>query len=79
MTTAEIVQRLLNEGKITAEEAVVLLTPIIVKDVEYVPYNPWQPIGAPTYKTYPLDPPYTISCNSGGTQKLGNLPKTFTD
>lgn len=48
-TKAEIVQALLNEGKITAEDAVVLL--ITDKEVQYVPVYPSAP-----YVTWPYYP-----------------------
>lgn len=57
-TKAEIVQNLLNESKITAEEAVILLTS--EKDKEYIfvpaqpypvyPYQPFQPFYNDTFK-----------------------------
>mgnify|MGYP001196469434 CR=1 FL=1 len=42
MTRAEIVQKLLDEDKITAAEAVVLLTPedSQVRPTTYLPYQP---------------------------------------
>lgn len=51
MTKASIVQRLLDEKQITAEEAVVLL-----KDGTYIPsYNPYAP--NPYYDTPNTTPP----------------------
>lgn len=45
MTKAEIVQKLLDENKITAAEAVVLLTPedSYPRPTPYLPYQPYQP------------------------------------
>lgn len=46
-TKAEIVQDLLNEGKITAEDAVILLMDSRQKEYVYIPqpypYNPYPP------------------------------------
>lgn len=47
-TKAEIVQSLLNEGKLSAEDAVVLL----MKDVQYIYIQTPQP----SYPNYPLNP-----------------------
>lgn len=52
-TKAEIVQALLNEGKITAEDAVVLLMDSKEKEYVYVP----QPY--PVYPYNPMSPYYT--------------------
>ena len=43
MTKASIVQKLLDAGQITAEEAVVLLTNENHNGITYIPYQPWQP------------------------------------
>jgi hypothetical protein len=40
MTKASIVQKLLEAGNITAEEAVVLLTNENHSGITYIPYNP---------------------------------------
>lgn len=50
-TKAEIVQALLNEGKITAEDAVVLLMDSKEKEYVYVPVYPSYP-----YVTFPYSP-----------------------
>lgn len=47
-TKAEIVQALLNEGKITAEDAVVLLMDSKEKEYVYIPTYPAAP-----YRPYP--------------------------
>ena len=63
MIKAQIVQRLLDEGKITAEEAVVLLTPTIIQHTQErigPPYGdqfPTYPVTA-----YPWWQPFTTSC-----------------
>ena len=42
MTRAELVQKLLEENKITAAEAVILLTPedSYIRPITYLPYQP---------------------------------------
>lgn len=65
-TKAQIVQDLLNEDKITAEDAVVLLT----KEKEYIavpqqpsfPYNPVFPYNP--YPSYPVGPIYVHNGDS---------------
>lgn len=51
-TKTEIIQALLNEGKITASDAVILLTPDNPIFYPYQPYAPYQP--------YYLNPPYVV-------------------
>lgn len=55
MSKAEIVQRLLEDSHITAEEAVILLSQ---NQVTYYPYNPID-----TTKN-PYEPPFEITCNT---------------
>ena len=55
MSKAEIVQRLIGESHITAEEAVILLSEQISKQIHYYPPN--------TTKN-PYDPPFEITCNT---------------
>lgn len=43
MTKASIVQKLLDAGQITAEEAVILLTNENHNGITYIPYNPYKP------------------------------------
>lgn len=69
-TKAEIVQRLLNEKQVDAEEAVILLMGSD-KEVQFVPYYPNpspQPINplTPLWPQYPYYP-ITISYNSEDT------------
>lgn len=57
----KIIERLLEKGHITAEEAVVLLT----KEVQYV-YSqvyPWYPYN-------PYVPPYVITCSSSNSMPI---------
>jgi len=51
MSKAEIVQRLIEESHITAEEAVILLS-------EQIHYYP------PNITKNPYDPPFEITCNT---------------
>ena len=55
MSKAEIVQRLIEESHITAEEAVILLS----EQIHYYPpnttKNPYDP---------PFEPPFEITCNT---------------
>lgn len=81
MTKAEIVQRLLNENRITAEEAVVLLQQS--SGIQYIPYQPnpyWTSNPDWTYDpNRPGQPWYTTSHTSGYSQPEGtadNQPKT---
>jgi hypothetical protein len=53
-TKAEIVQRLLDEKKIDAEEAVILL--MEVKDVTLVPYYPQPYWPTPYWSIFPQSP-----------------------
>lgn len=48
-TKAQIVQRLLNEKQIDAEEAVTLL--MSEKEIQFIPYNP-----LPSWPAYPINP-----------------------
>lgn len=58
-TKAEIVQALLNEGKITAEDAVILLMSDKQKEYVYIP----QPIPYNPYPPFYVDPfPYRVTC-----------------
>lgn len=61
---AEIVQKLLDDKKITVEEAVILLKensyPV------YIPYN--QPYTYPTYPTYPSQPTIWYGSQMGETR-----------
>lgn len=54
MTKASIVQKLLDAGQITAEEAVVLLTNENHNGITYIPYQPYQP-GQPYWYTTSTD------------------------
>ena len=65
MTKADIVQRLLDEQHITAEEAVILLSTVKLELEQKYPTlhpNPWFGIFAPTPKYLPdtTPNPYTI-------------------
>lgn len=51
MTKASIVQRLLDQGHITAEEAVVLLNNIQDQNITWIPYTPSE-------TTSPYNPPF---------------------
>ena len=56
-TKADVVTRLLQEGKITAEECVILLMAENTgSQVVYVPYTPpnWVPNTIPWYPSYPV-------------------------
>lgn len=67
-TKAEIVQRLLEEKKIDAEEAVTLLMGE-EKTVQYIPYPynpaPIYPLNPPMYPAWPYSFP-VMSANSSG-------------
>jgi len=63
-TTVQIVQRLLSENRISAEEAVTLLT----KEKEYVYY--------PYYNKYPY---WTSTIGTGGTMTLGHTTSTASN
>jgi hypothetical protein len=56
MTKASIVQKLLEAGHITAEEAVILLTNENHNGITYIPYNPY----------YPNSPDWTYDPNRPG-------------
>ena len=56
MTKTEIVQKLLDERSITAEEAVVLLQQS--SGIQYIPYQP-----SDNTKN-PYNPPFEITCNT---------------
>ena len=70
MTKAEIVQKLLDAGHITAEEAVVLLTNENYNGITYIPYNPYYPNKPDwTYDPYrPGTPWYTTSTNGTNSE-----------
>jgi len=69
-TKAQIVGKLLKDGKINAEEAVVLLQ----EDVKYVYIN--NPYYVPTY----LQPPYVVTCGTGTmTTSIGLINNTLTN
>jgi hypothetical protein len=70
-TKAQIVQELLDEKKITAEDAVVLL----MRDAHYIPYYAGRPYNP--YPTYPTWPIVTVSTASSGTANL-TPANTFT-
>ena len=55
MSKAEIVQRLIEESHITAEEAVILLSEQISEQIHYYP---------PNITKNPYDPPFEITCNT---------------
>lgn len=56
-TKAEIVQQLLNEEKITVDDAVVLLmSDKSNKEYIFIPTHPFSP-----YNPYPYNPPYYVS------------------
>jgi hypothetical protein len=57
MSKAEIVQRLLENNHITAEEAVVLLSQNQVTQVTLHPYSP-------NSTKNPYEPPFEITCNT---------------
>ena len=57
MSKAEIVQRLLENNHITAEEAVVLLSQNQVTQVTLPPYSP-------NSTKNPYEPPFEITCNT---------------
>ncbi len=66
----EILARLLQEGKITTQEFIILAE----KEVQYVPYV--QP-----YTPNPYNPPYEIWCgpgNKGEAYYSGTLDSNFT-
>lgn len=63
MTREELVGRLLQEKKITAEEAVILLIPSASK--EYIVVQPFTiPAAAPIAPW--IQPPFTITCSANG-------------
>ena len=57
MSKVEIVQRLLDNNHITAEEAVVLLIENQVTQVTLPPYSP-------NITKNPYEPPFEITCNT---------------
>ena len=57
MTKASIVQRLLDEGHITAEEAVVLLNNVQEQSITWIPYTPSE-------TTNPYNPPFEPYCTT---------------
>jgi len=57
MSKSEIVQRLLEDSHITAEEAVILLSQ---NQVTYYPYNPYYP----NETRNPYEPPFIITSNT---------------
>lgn len=57
MNKAEIVQRLLENNHITAEEAVILLIENQVTQVTLHPYSP-------NSTKNPYEPPFEITCNT---------------
>lgn len=80
MTVTEIVQKLLEKGHISAEEAIILLKAEIGSTKQNVQY--------PTYPDYPYNPP-TINPilpyqpqiwygTAGQTGPIGNLNDNFT-
>jgi len=72
MTRASIVQRLLDEKQITAEEAVVLLTNENHNGITHIPYNPnpyWTSNPDWTYDpNRPGQPWYTTSTNGTNSE-----------
>jgi hypothetical protein len=72
MNKADIVQRLLDEQHITAEEAVILLSTVRLelepKNPTYHP-NPWFGIYDPWDRTLPPNP-YTIKAVEGTNKKV---------
>lgn len=62
MTKASIVQRLLDEGHITAEEAVVLLNNIQEPNITWIPYTPSE-------TTNPYNPPFVPYCTTSTTDQ----------
>lgn len=70
-TKASIVQRLLDENLITAEEAVVLLTNETPNNIPVFPTYPTYPIGIPNPYSPPFYPQvwYTNSVNHNDTTK----------
>ena len=72
MTTTEIVQRLLKDGHITAEEAVTILKDTIQQGGPiYIPPAPIQP-SSPPYKPGYGDFWYTTSTSVAGSKEEGN-------
>lgn len=61
MTREQIVERLLEEKKITAEEAVILL---MSKEKEFIviPGQPILPVPMPSW----IQPPFTVTCSVNG-------------
>lgn len=57
MSKSEIVQRLLEDSHITAEEAVILLSQNQVTYYPYYPYNPNDTMN-------PYEPPFIITSNT---------------
>ena len=70
-TKASIVQRLLDEKLITAEEAVVLLTNETPNNIPVFPTYPTYPIGIPNPYSPPFYPQvwYTSTVNHNDTTK----------
>ena len=69
-TKASIVQRLLDENLITAEEAVVLLTNETPNNIPVFPTYPTYPIGVPNpYPPYYPQVWYTSTVNHNDTTK----------
>lgn len=70
-TKANIVQRLLDEKLITAEEAVVLLTNETPTNIPVFPMYPTYPIGIPNPYAPPYNPQiwYTNNVNHNDTKK----------
>ena len=68
MTKASIVQKLLDAGHITAEEAVILLTNENHNGITYIPYNPYYP-NTPDWTYDPNRPgqPYWYTTSTNGT------------
>lgn len=68
MTKASIVQRLLDNNLITAEEAVILLKNEDHNGITYIPYNP--------YTTNPYNPPFQPYCTSDTLNTKGSYDYT---
>lgn len=68
MTKASIVQKLLDAGNITAEEAVILLMNEQINTVTYTPYAPYKPY-LPDWTYDPNRPgqPYWYSTDTSGS------------
>lgn len=69
MTKASIVQKLLDAGNITAEEAVILLMNEQTNTITYAPYKPYRPDGIPDWTYDPNRPgqPYWYSTDTSGS------------